>query len=336
MKLALLLGANGRGAGLALACSAWLALSGGAAAQTIRFIATTGSDANACTAEAPCRTLARGIAAAPVRGEVRLLDSGSFGNGVTIAKSLTISGQGNTLILAGRSAGPAGAAAINVNAAGAKVVFRDLLMNGRGVTENGILVTNAASVHIVDCEIERYGAGIAAVLVGNAVTELFVTGSSSRNNGAHGLFLWGSAPNTPVTVENSRFENNGDYGVWALRGNLSVDSSTFSGNGGVGLGGSGYTTMHVKSSYALNNRVGFHVRSGESIALEGSVASGNEEAGVHADGGLAIISNLTVTGNKYGVYVGSGGTVFTHLNSTVSGNTQLDTSPSGIYPLAGK
>jgi hypothetical protein len=208
-------------------------------------------------------------------------------------------------------------------------------MNGRGVTESGILVTTAASVHIVDCEIERYGTGIVAILAGNAVTELFITGSSSRNNSGHGLFLLGAAPNTPVTIQNSRFENNGGDGVTAARVDLSVDGSTFSGNGGVGLGGMGLTTMHVKSSYALNNAVGFRVRGSESIVLEASVASGNE-TGVLADGGFAIISNMTVTGNKYGVYAISGGTVSTRLNSTVSGNTQLDTSPSGIYPLAGK
>jgi hypothetical protein len=287
---------------LVLACAAPCTLSAAAQAQTVRFIHTAGDDASACTLSAPCRTLARGLAAAPVRGEVRLLDSGSFGNGVTIAKSLTISGQGNTLILAGP---------ITVNASAAKVVFRDLLLNGRGITTRGINVASAAAVHISGCEIERFTQD--GVYAGPGAAELFVVDSVSRNNGGAGMAVLGGE----ATVDQSRFENNVGFGLRASNAQTAVTRSAFSGNG-TGIGQNGGTVSVIGAIASDNSEFGYSVDGSGAMALESSTALGNGSAGLEVAAGTARISNMTVTHNTVGV--DNAGTVLSRGTSTVFEN----------------
>ena len=45
-----------------------------AAADNIRYVSTTGNNANTCTLSAPCRSLQRGINVTPANGELRILN----------------------------------------------------------------------------------------------------------------------------------------------------------------------------------------------------------------------------------------------------------------------
>src|SRR5688500_40669 len=109
------------GMSLSIALGTVLLLSASVQAQAIRFIATDGLNTNDCTRAAPCRTLPRGIAATPDGAALQILDSGSFGNAATIDKSITISAVGVA----------ATAGAITIDAPGATVVLRGLLLTGR-------------------------------------------------------------------------------------------------------------------------------------------------------------------------------------------------------------
>ncbi|MPZ55877.1 MAG: hypothetical protein GEU91_05115, partial [Rhizobiales bacterium] len=86
-----------------------------AADDNTRYISITGNNANPCTLAKPCRSLQRGMVATPAGGEIRILDSGAYGNNATVRKSLTISGNGNTVYLG---------SPITVDKAGAVVALR--------------------------------------------------------------------------------------------------------------------------------------------------------------------------------------------------------------------
>jgi hypothetical protein len=298
----------------ALAISLVALFAGSAAeAQNVRFIRTNGNDANPCTLAQPCRTLARGVQAAPVRGEVRLLDSGAFGDGVGIAKSLTISGNGNTLILDGP---------ISVGAGLARVAFRDLLLNGLGTVPNGIAVSAAATVHVVRCELERFEEN--GLLVDAGETEIFVVDSILRNNGQHGMELNGSGA-ARLTVDNSRFENNGVNGAELNSAQSSVTRSTFSGNAEDGLFAFGGAISIARSVAAGNGRAGFAAGNGSEMQLESSVSRGNSGSDSFIDSGLfvgsnasASISATTLTDNPAGIL--NFGDVRTRGNNRVFGN----------------
>jgi hypothetical protein len=291
-----------------------------AQAQNVRFIRTNGNDANACTLAQPCRTLARGIQAAPVRGEVRLLDSGAFGAGVTVAKSLTISGNGNTLILTGPT---------TVSASAARVAFRDLLLTGLGTVSNGIVVNAAATVHIVRCEVERYTDD--GVHVDTGGSEVFVSESIFRNNGDDGFRVDGG-DSTRVTVDSSRFENNADRGATIDDAQSSVTRSVFSGNGVDGLG-VGTGNISVARSIAADNDSGFVVLQGAEMHLESSVATGNSSSGLFIGTGSASISNVTITNNGNGI-VGFSDEVRSRGNNRVFGNG-VDFPLGAPTPLGG-
>ena len=130
----------------ALACSA-------AHAQLFRaYLASDGSDANACTLAAPCRLLPAALAAVANGGEVWMLDSANYNTGpVTIGKSVTvlaIPGAVGSMVVLG---GPA----IVVNASSLEIALRNLvivpfpgsgLANGIEVTGNSVITVESSLV----------------------------------------------------------------------------------------------------------------------------------------------------------------------------------------------
>jgi hypothetical protein len=178
-----------------IAIAATVLCSAAQAADDTRYISRTGDNVNACTLAKPCRTLQRGISTTPAGGELRILDSGSYGNNVTIGKSLTISGNGNTVFLNGF---------LTVNpGAGAAVTLRDLTLNGQGTINVGVSIDLAAAVHIERCVFHGFtGDGI---FVHGAGTRIFVIDTISRDNGGDGLRVGGG---TIALISNSTFTNN--------------------------------------------------------------------------------------------------------------------------------
>ena len=101
-----------------------------APAATIQrtFVSTSGSDANLCTATAPCRNFAAAIANTTAGGEVVALTSGGDGP-FTVSKAITIAGAPGEHVAVTAFAGTA----VYVNA-GAEdtVVLRNLYLTGLG------------------------------------------------------------------------------------------------------------------------------------------------------------------------------------------------------------
>jgi hypothetical protein len=296
---------------LALAACAIVASSAAQAVDNIRYVSINGSNANPCTLVAPCFSLQTGINATPTGGELRILDSGFYSNSATVNRSMTISGNGNTVFLQ---------AIITVDAPDAMVTLRDLTLNGRGLIARGISIAAAAAVHIERCVIHNFttqGIDTTAEEV-----QVFVIDTVSRDNGA-GFKIGGAG--SRVTIDNSRFDNNTGFGigtgVTVLTGQVTISRSMASGNsldGIVSLSGS----VSITSTMAAHNGAsGFAVTSAGTMTVEASVAHANAHGLlVHSVDGLARISNSTFTENSVTGVNNFGGTVETRRNNIVRGN----------------
>ena len=307
---------------IALSLCAMLMLSLAAQAQgLVRYVSSSGSDANPCTRTLPCRTLQAGVNAAPAGGEVQVLDSGEYGT-LTINKAVTVSAVG----VSARIVSSVGRA-IDINAAGGRVVLRGLLLNGNGIGEAGVVVEAAEAVHIERCEIESflyYG-----MVVNSTVTKLFVRETISRESD-FGLIVFASGGK--VTLDNSRFENGETAGVY-LGGNLesNITRTSASGNIRYGIAQEGGRANISRSVAASNGESGYYVGSGGDMTIENSVARGNG-IGLQA-ATTARLANSVVTNNDIGVF-NSSGTVETRGNNTIAGNRTDDVQPSGsLTPL---
>src|SRR5918993_4059175 len=90
---------------LAVAIFTLMVASTAQAQATRTWVSGVGDDVNPCSRTAPCKTFAGAISKTAEGGEISALDPGGFG-GVTITKSITISGVGvNASILGAASNG---------------------------------------------------------------------------------------------------------------------------------------------------------------------------------------------------------------------------------------
>ena len=303
-----------------LALAACAILAGPApAADNVRYVSITGSNANPCTLAQPCRTMQRGINVTPPGGELRVLDSGDYGPNAVIKKSMTLSGNGNTIFVAN---------GVVVDRANAVVALRGLTLDGQGTIQDGIRILLATAVHIERCVI--HGFTIAGIRNGESV-EVFVIDSVSRDNGFGVLVAGAGQPRT--TIDNSRFENNGT-GVSIQSGRATISRSIASGNGVTGILAlnAGVTVVVRETTAAYNGGDGFRALNG-TMTVDSSVAYGNGGNGLGAIGGLARISNSTFTDNAVGINNTAGGTLQTRGNNTVEGNT---TNTNGtLTPIGG-
>jgi hypothetical protein len=311
---------------LCLACAAFPAVA--EAQMVIRFVASYGNDANDCTRTRPCRTLQRGIDATPAGSELQVLDSGSYGPTASITKSITISAEGVTATVFN----PAATSTITVNNPTAVVVLRGLTLSGGGTGQRGLDVTEAAALYVERCEFEGFSAD--GIRLNFADTSLYIKHSVARTNGSDGLLVNGNGTTARVTVEDSRFENNGGDGM-DIDGIQSVVTRTVtSGNGSDGIEQSG-GRMTVSWTTSAQNLTGFNVGFGGQMTLEYVVARGNTGNGlsVSSVGGTAgRISNSVFTNN--GVGIANSGTVETRQNNTVADNT-TDLTGNPLDPLLG-
>jgi nitrous oxidase accessory protein NosD len=87
----------------ALALVAVLAGAGGAAAAGSHtlYVSTSGSDANPCSASAPCRTISHAVSVA-VWGDAVSVGSGTYAEQVVVTKKLTVSGHNATIDASGQ------------------------------------------------------------------------------------------------------------------------------------------------------------------------------------------------------------------------------------------
>ncbi len=282
----------------ALLLFAALALPGALHAQLPKiFVASFGNDANDGSRGAPKRNFQAAHDAVAADGQIVVLDTAGYG-ALSITKSVTITvppGVNGFVSVTGS------ADAITINAAG--VVLRGLIIEGGGQGPAGTGI---------------YGLNVTNLVVDNCTVRNFRTGVQSSTGGANlslndsliigcydGVIVSGPAGTlNSASIQHTRFELNGRYGVRALS-NIS--------SGGVGA---------------------------SIVAMSGCVLRKNGDAALHAENASStttgsfssiLISDCSITENENAYTVTGKGYVYSRGNNTVENNRFITNSFSGTY-----
>jgi hypothetical protein len=261
--------------------------------------AGSGSDANACTRLAPCRSFGAAITTTIAGGEVIALDSGGYGP-VSINKSISITSPAG--VYAGITGSVALVPAVAVNAGASAVVILDgLTLNSTG-SDDGIDVIAARTV---------------------VVKNVRITGFPDE-----GIFL--TAP-ADVIVSDTAFRGNGD-GIDAkctTRATLSIEHSSFEDTDLTGI------LIDDNIDASIRNSV-IHGTNGVGLKVAPTTSGATSQADVEAcilthnfsairsggDAGTAAVrvSNSTITMNTFGLNTNIGSTLLSRSNNTLEAN----------------
>jgi parallel beta helix pectate lyase-like protein len=277
-------------------------LTGGVAqAQATRtWVSGVGDDANPCSRTAPCKTFAGSISKTAVGGEIDALDPGGFG-AVTITKSITIDGGGGqvaSVLVNGTNGIVVAAPSTDL------VTLRNLRINGIGGGLSGIRFISGRGLHIEHCSIfgfTNHGIDIAP----SAGAKVSVIDTFATNNTQNGINVLG-AVRVFVTIDRSRFEHNGNYGVFVgdfTRATVRDSDASENGVGFIAQANAGDVVMNIANSTAGNN------------TTTGIQAGGGTNASVVRLAGVSIFSNAV-----NGLVVGTNGSIISFGNNYNSGN----------------
>jgi hypothetical protein len=255
-----------------------------AEAQATRtWVSGVGDDANPCSRTAPCKTFAGAISKTAAGGYINAIDPGGFGQ-VTITKSITIDGQGTHagVLVAGGTNG------IVINAANIVVTLRNLTIESPLSTPgaNGIVVVNAAEVHVENCWIGGF-ANDAIDFRPSTGAEGYITDTTISNNSGGGIVV-----NTGrVTVNRLRAESNAN-GVIVNGGAIATVRDSYASGGGAGFGAtvSAASVMNVENSVSTGNQYGIYAASGATVRVSNSTIISNTGIGLFNDGASFIVS----------------------------------------------
>jgi hypothetical protein len=190
------------------------------------FVSGSGSDANACSFAAPCRSFGAALAQTDPAGEIVALDSAGYGP-VTIGKSVAIVAPPG--VHAGVTAG-SGQSGIVIDGSGIDVTLRGLAINGQA-SSTGIEIVAASHVYIERCVVAHAGNdGIRVALPLGSAGKVRIVDSTARAN-SNGV----KVTSGNVAVVDSRIDDNGAGGIVVQGGRAAVQRSSMSGNGNLGL-----------------------------------------------------------------------------------------------------
>jgi hypothetical protein len=292
-RLGRLTGRPATAAGILVLGAALVGPSSAFAQATRTWVSGTGDDANPCSRTAPCKTWAGAITKTAVGGTIDAQDPGGFG-AITITKSITLDGTGtNASILVSGTNG------VIVNAPGAKVILRDLDVEGIGAGLNGIQVVAVGSLQVDNLRIYGFTQNGIKFAPTVSPSRLVVNDTSISNNTGDGILdsqgTSGTGGNR-VTLRNDKIDSNGANGVEVQ-----------------GVAGGGFNA--VVNSY-------------------NTAISDNGAAGVLSNGVSATvrISLDSISGNVTGLLATNSGKIISSGNNTISGNN-TDGVPTSTVPL---
>jgi hypothetical protein len=279
---------------LALSFGCSLLFASSVLAQRAFVSAATGSDANSCTRDLPCRTIAAAISNVAAGGEVVVLDSGGYG---TFTASKAVSVEAPAGVYAGVTATSGDGIVVSAGATDI-VVLRGLTIYGSSGVQNGINFTSGGALYVENCVINGFGglpvgagiihqpAGQPGVITGN----LFLSDTVVRNCGT-GVWSIGAASGARITTEHCRLENNVGAGFLCGIGCFAYARDTISSGNSVGFGEqgglAGPAVLYIDHCVAANN------------LYYGIGASGS--APLSPPGGRVRVTSTTVYGAQYGV-----------------------------------
>ncbi len=120
-------------------------------AQIRVFVSAHGSDNNACSFTAPCRTFQQAHNVVAAKGEIDVLDPAGYGS-LTIIKAISIQGHG----VSGIAAANGGIGMVIAAGAGDAVYLSGLLFEGNGVGAMGIRFAAGKSLVIENCVVRNF------------------------------------------------------------------------------------------------------------------------------------------------------------------------------------
>lgn len=273
-----------------------LALTSVAEAQASRtWVSGVGDDVNPCSRTAPCKTFAGAISKTATGGYINALDPAGFG-ALTITKAITVDGgPGHSGVSA------AGVTGFIVNAAGARVVIKDVEVEGiNSLTSNhGINVIAVASLHVENVHILNMGGNGINFNPSGANSELFVVNSSIRNSFSASVGNAVLVQNGRANIVNSRLDNNTRGVLASANGIVNVFNTHITGNneGLSTLSASG--VINADATTISNNQFGVVAGSGGTIRLSNCGVLSNSNTGLFNDGSSTItsLSGNSVAGN---------------------------------------
>lgn len=277
-----------RSASIATAIAMAIAFSTTAhATGVVRYVSTAGSNTNDCLIATPCKTLQGALDKTPANGEVRVMDSGYFGQTATVTKSVTIIGDRPGVTLS--------KLALTIDNAGATVTIRDLKFLGGGTVQDGIAITAAAHMTLQNVTIQsyaRYG-----VNYSGSSTSLAILDTVIQDCGARGLHIWGNG-STSTIIARSQFIRN-QAGILLNQG----------------------TTATITGSIVSNNTSnGVEVAGASVVQIDSTVMRGNGVRALYVFFSTVRLSDVSITSNTTGVFLAPDGVVESRQNNTIAGN----------------
>ena len=286
-----------------------------AQAQPIRvFVALTGADANPCTFASPCKSVQHAHDVVAAGGEIRMLDSGSYGL-LTITKAISILGDCHGWIAA-----QSGATAITINAGATdKVNLRGLVIEGFGTGQIGIIFNTGASLNIQDSIIRNFtlnGIDFAPT----AASQLNVSQTLVSDIGSAGsaVFIQPSGSGTAKAVLDHVVLDHGFDG-------LEVSGSATT--------GSVYVTIadSVISNYGNAGIIGESTNGTVQVMVRNCTAS-NNATGIRSNGSPAVVrvTRSTITANGTWLTAINSSSLVSYGDNNVDGNTTNGAATSAI------
>ena len=279
------------------------------------WVASNGNDGNNCLRANPCLTFNGALAKTNPGGEINVVDSGDYGAGALIDKSIVIQNDG---------AGTAGALAVSlvsgftISGAGIVVTLRGLTINavsfGAGV--GGVKFLSGLALHVENCTVRNYTGndafGINFTPGGSGISRLFVSDTVVSRNGSStggGIHV---RPSGSVSVNASLTRVISKYNTVGFK---SDSSST-----------TGFTNLTINDSTATGNIVhgvwAVGGGGGTDIFLDRVIVNGNNDNGLRAQnaGARIFYSYSTITINGVGLAPLSGGQLISKGTNNNRGN----------------
>jgi len=288
------------------------------------FVASTGSDAAACSLAFPCRSFGVAIAQTLSGGEVIVLDSAGYGP-ATIGQPVSIIAPPG--IYAGVSV--FSGAGLTVNAPGGKVTLRGLTINSLGGT-TGISFVAGSALYVDNVVVTNFPtAGLAAGV--GATSSVYLSNSAFHDNGVGAVFGATSGLLT-VSVESTIFARN-TIGVFFQDSTVgTVHLSTMSG-GGTGIMVAPPTATRTASVEVRDCTISDNSTAGVSATQSGAASPvtlftlvsshvSGSPTGVLVSGAnsSAYVSDTTISRSLIGVNPTASGTIYSGFDNRLVNN----------------
>lgn len=279
------------------------------AQNTRSFVSAHGSDANACTLAAPCRTFQAAHNATNTGGEIAVLDTAGYGP-LVITKSISIVNPGG--VEAGILA-PSGGNAIGIAAnGGGTVLLRGLTLEGAGTANDGIFYLGGDRVEIVDCVIRNFVHDGINLNVGNGLSgtkTMIVSNTTASDNGSAGIEV---APQS----------------FFALRGALDGVTAAHNGQSGILINGTnatngGFVDVAISNSISESNSdsgITVQALANTKVEIKNSNLSNNVNFGLAVSNARVGLSTSSLVLNGAGFSISNSGTIFSFLDNIIENN----------------